>query len=365
MAGVSLKKKEKALAAGKASQKELGEASTWYVSGPYATWEVKPGVAKENFIEHYRENPEMAAAMYECRPPKATNAFIRDEQSIDAAFEEIKEDPVQVDYYWGYPPESAGAGDPSQLQEGWQVKFTFSPDLVPVPGALYCMHGDMAIKGDRAGIAMSHVQKYLAANGEEERPVIKNDFVFTFESDLSTDPPREVQIRWYRQLIWELIEQGFTIATVTFDQFQSFDMMQTLQMHGIDSGLLSLDRNDKVYQTLKDVILDGRLKGYRPIENADPLVVSEIKRLRRVGKKVDHPPSFSKDAADALAGSVFNAIEVGGQEDDIVLDERFLSDDLMTGWAMAQANQSHSGNAFGLFGGSGPSDIMNRGYFHR
>lgn len=688
---------EKALAAGKASQKELGEASTWYVSGPHATWEVKPGVTKENFIEHYRENAEMAAAMYECRPPKATNAFIRDEQSIDAAFEEIKDDPIQVDYYWGYPPESAGAGDPSQLQEGWQVKFTFSPDLVPIPGALYCMHGDMAIKGDRAGIAMSHVQKYLAANGEEERPVIKNDFVFTFESDISTNPPREVQIRWYRQLIWELIERGFIIATVTFDQFQclsgdtriplldgttktmreldgaedfwvysinaegsivpgrvtkarwtgfrsdmleitldngesikatrdhrfmlrdgtyreagelqagdslmplyrrqrkvspssaeyeqvwhpeaakgrnrwqhthsmvshwaygklpkgwvthhidcsksnnspdnlrqmssedhtalhqsigrkgfseawadpawraahierisraqsarqtglrgeetnrynqnytmelieathesllangrrptkkamreeigiaqatlydrvreagysswkdfrdqhetispsalkqrahrvrkmdpnnhkvvsvqpappedvydlevqdfhnfateagvfvhnSFDMMQTLQMHGIDSGLLSLDRTDKVYQSLKDVILDGRLKGYRPIEHTDPLVVSEIKRLRRIGKKVDHPPSFSKDAADALAGSVFNAIEVGGQEEDIVLDERFLSEDPMAGWIMAQANQSHSGNTFGLFGGSGPSDIMNRGYFHR
>ena len=307
---------EKAVALGNKSIKEEGDKSIWFVSGPHATWEVKPGLTKESFKAQYDADPETADAMLACKPPKSSNAFIRDETAINSAFSEVRADPVQVEYYWGLPPTQGDSPGNMKVKPGWQVRFTFSDDLKPVDGALYCLHGDMAIRGDRAGIAMSHVQSYRSESEEDERPVVKNDFVFTFESDLTDKEfPREVQIRWYRQLIWELIDRGFEIDKVTFDQFQSTDMMQTLNMYGIDSGLLSLDRNDKVYQTLKDIILDGRLVGYREYEALDPLVVQELKRLRKVGRKVDHLPGQSKDAADALGGSVFNAIMAGGEED--------------------------------------------------
>lgn len=357
---------EKALAQGNQSIRKNGyDKSPWYVSGPYPTWEVKPGSKKEHFDAHFDEDPETAWAMYGCKPPKATNKFIRDEDSIDNAFEKVIEEPVTVDYYWGLPPdrEMALAPDEADVREGWQVKFTFSPELKAMEGALYCLHGDMAIKGDRAGIAMSHVKSYRQTPGDEERPVVKNDFVFAFESDITRDvndpdskPPREVQIRWYRQLIWELKELGFEIATVTFDQFQSTDMIQTLEMHGIESGLLSLDRNDKVYQTFKDILLDSRLESYRVEEHLDPLVVQEIKRLRKVGKKVDHPPSFSKDLADALAGSVFNAIDAGGEEDGgFTLDVEEAPQPIGTALSldplsMAMYIGNPGPNLFGLFG---------------
>lgn len=313
---------EKAIKTGRESNKANGDKSTWYVSGPHATWEVKPTVTKANFQEHYDEDPDKAAAMYECKPPKSSNAFIRDEAAIDAAFSESITNPIEVEYYWGNPPQEAIGADlmPLDADAGWQVQFRFSDDLRPIDGALYCLHGDLAVKGDRAGIAMSHVKEYSSyGNEEDERPIIKNDFVFSFQADLSDkEHPREVQIRWYRQLIYELIDRGFEIDTVTFDQFQSFDMIQTLNMYGIDSGLLSLDRNDKVYQTFKDVILDRRLIGYRAdtLEDfEDPRAAFELKRLRRVGRKVDHLPGQSKDEADALAGSVFNAMKAGGEED--------------------------------------------------
>ena len=526
---------EKALAQGKASIKKYGnEKSTWYTSGPYATWEVKTTVTKADFQEHYDADPEAAATMYECKPPKTMNAFIRDETAINEAFSEVIPNPVEVEYFWGLPSlmESEAAMPGKNLKEGWQVKFRFSDELQPIPGALYCLHGDLAIKGDRAGVAMSHVKEYqtFSGEGEDERPIITNDFVFSFEADIrDADHPREVQIRWYRQLIWELIDRGFEIVLVTFDQFQclsgdtriplldgttqtmkeldgrenfwvysidsngsvvpglvkkaqwtgyrsdmveveldngevikatqdhrfmmrdgsyreagsllegdslmplyrrerqlsktsrfyeqlwhpeplegrnrwqfthsmvsnhfygklpkgwvthhidltrhegisrdalkqrrhrarkadapnnhkvvsitpcepemvydleveeyhnfataagvfvhnSTDMTQTLNMYGIESGLLSLDRNDKVYQTFKDVILDRRLNSYRPdtLDGEDSLVMNEIKKLRRVGRKIDHLPGQSKDEADALAGSVFNAIQVGGEED--------------------------------------------------
>lgn len=362
---------EKAVAQGNKSIKELGDSSAWFVSGPHATWDVKPNATKADFQAHYDEDPEQADAMYACKPPKSTNIFIRDEVTIDAAFEKVQEEPVQVDYYWGPPPakDIQNAPEGAVVQDGWQVKFTFAPSLKPKVGALYCLHGDMAIKGDRAGIAMSHVKSYRG-DGEDERPMYKNDFTFTFESDLKVSPPREVQIRWYRQLIWELIERGFEIDTVTFDQFQSFDMMQTLEMYGIGSGLLSLDRNDKVYQNFKDIILDGRLEAYRPDPHIDSLVMSEIKRLRRSGRKIDHPPAFSKDAADALAGSIFNAREAGGEEDGYDLLDIDQSEDGENEWASDEMSLIFAGSGSGsgmdgLFGSGSPrpNPFAGTGYF--
>lgn len=61
---------EKAMAQGRESLKANGVDSQWYVSGPHATWEVKPTVTKANFKEHYEEDPEMAMTMYECKPPQ-------------------------------------------------------------------------------------------------------------------------------------------------------------------------------------------------------------------------------------------------------------------------------------------------------
>lgn len=311
---------EKAVAQGKESIKKYGyEKSQWYVSGPYATWEVKPGVTKDDFREHYDEDPEMAATMYECKPPKATNLFIRDETSIDMAFSETKPQPIEVEYYWGLPPSKYREPGPegAELKEGWQVKFLYDPDFLPKDGALYCLHGDMAIRGDRAGIAMSHVRTWRN-EGDDERPVVKNDFTFSFESDLTdSDHPREVQIRWYRQLVWELIDMGFAVETVTFDQFQSYDMMQTLNSYGIDSGLLSLDRNDKVYQNFKDLVLDSRLESYREVEGEDTLVIREVKRLRRAGKKIDHPPAgcFTGETRIPLLDGTFPEIkDLAGKE---------------------------------------------------
>ena len=321
---------EQAIAEGQKSIKKFGYTnSIWYTSGPHATWDIRPGITKESFAEFYEADPVQADMMYGCKPPLSTNTFIRNLAAIEEAFSTVKEEPITVDYYFGPLPDKSGISIPTGVEspDSWQVEFTFSEDLVPKEGALYCLHGDLAITGDRAGIAMSHVKSYLENTDGDERPIVENDFVFTFESDLGMDPPREVQIRWYRQLVWELIDRGFEIHTVTFDGFQSQDIIQSLASWGIDTGLLSLDRNDKVYQSVKDIILDARLKSYRTDISEEPLAMQELSRLRRTGKKVDHLPSFSKDASDALAGSVYNAVAAGGEEDTEELSTMFYTSD--------------------------------------
>jgi hypothetical protein len=64
------------------------------------------------------------------------------------------------------------------------------------------------------------------------------------------------------------------------------------------------------YKTLRDGAYDGRL----PMPYSE-LLLDELERLNRNGKKIDHPPGGSKDLADALSCSIVGAISAMGEED--------------------------------------------------
>lgn len=298
---------------------EVGHRSKEFVSGPLATWEVNPRVSgKEKFADDYRKDPDAAAAKYECKPKRAINRYYRNQEIFKQAV--VREtQPISVDYRQVSLP-SRVTGKVSTV---WEPVFTFDPDFKPIQGANYALHGDLARVGDRAGIAMSHIESYVESTEALEaddgsfvssttmEPVIRNDFTIAFESDISETPPREIQIRWARVLCFELIKRGFHVVRFTFDQFQSTDTMQILQqVHGIESKRVSADINDEVWRNLRDVASSGRLK--MPFNQ---LLMNELESLSKVGNKVDHPPHGSKDLADALACSIVGAIAAGGSED--------------------------------------------------
>lgn len=198
--------------------KKKGEASRHYLSGPLATWEVNPRVTgKDMFADDYETDPVMARSKYECKPSRAVNPYFRNHDAVDAVFLDVPP-PIKVSY--------------RREHEAWIPSYTFRPDFKPIVGAVYAMHADMAISGDKAGIAMAHVQKYeqyekILAGPEGEdvpfldrRPVIKVDFVLAYEADISLKPAREIQIRWARQLAFELVQRGFTIKQMSYDGFQ-------------------------------------------------------------------------------------------------------------------------------------------------
>ena len=224
-----------------------GDASTYYKSGPYSTWEVNPNY-RRNFefidipqseqqvpnlpeiLNDYRKKPEFSRGYYECRPEASENAYFKDKAKVQESFsKELSEPPLLVSYYFGRDDT-----DPNEKYSSWQVHYTFSDDLRPIPGAVYAIHADMAIKEDRAGIAMCHVENYKEiessdVHGEElveMRPVVKMDFATAFEYDAAAvDPdgnsvPREIQMRWYRKLVHELTRRGFEIGSVSMDGFQ-------------------------------------------------------------------------------------------------------------------------------------------------
>lgn len=307
-------------ASGRADNEKYGEESRVLVSGPLATWEVNPRIrSKDDFREDYEDDPAMARAMYECLPAKSLNLFFRDEVALLEAFDEHRGEPLAVHYRFGPEREVSVPGHAPSDVSSWQVEFSFADDLLPMPGCRYSLHADMALTRDSAGIAMAHVSDWREGSGSGtrddsdvgvSRPVVKLDFVASFDADPSEKPvAREIQVRWFRKLIEELIRRGFDIGVVSMDSFQSADTIQILASEGIDAIKRSTDRDLFPWETLRDLIYDGRLDAYY-----DEVGVKELKALgiRRKAGKVDHPPLGAKDRADAIAGAVMGALEVGG-----------------------------------------------------
>jgi hypothetical protein len=298
------------VAKGKADIAVKGEASRYYVSGPLATWEANPRVpGRQAFAEDYEKDPAMAEAKYECKPRRAINPYFSNEQALRDCCYETGQYPVQVDY----------------TREGasWKPAYLFSPDFYPVKGALYAMHADLSVTGDRAGVTLAHVRRWqdqtviatqedgIEVQLKERRPVIKVDFTISYSADPGAVPPREIQIRWARMLCLELRRMGFPVMLFTFDQYQSKDSMQILESHGIETDRFSTDISEEGWRTLRDVMYEGRLE-----MPARELVINELLGLSRLPNgKIDHLGDSSKDEADSLAGAVAGALALGGQED--------------------------------------------------
>lgn len=299
-----------------------GEKSRHYVSGPLPTWVVNPNfksfelvkvegtdeLVPEIYVDDYEEDANMAKAKYECKPSKASNPFFRNEFLVRSAFTKTDRQPVEVIYY--------------KEGDSWEVRYDFAPDFKPIKGAQYAMHGDLAVTGDRAGIAMAHtvrkeefetevtLEDGTITSTRELRPIIKVDFVFSFEAHKGENPPREIQIRWARELAYELRRRGFRIKRFTFDGYESRDSMQQLEKMGVESSKVSTDRSNEPWRNLMDVMYDGRM-----IAAHRELLIDELLGLTILPNgKVDHPRLGSKDEADALACAVFGAVEQGGRE---------------------------------------------------
>ena len=232
----------------------------------------------------------------------------------------------------------------------------------PIPGAVYAIHADMAIKEDRAGIAMCHVENYKEiessdVHGEElieMRPVVKMDFATAFEYDAAAvDPdgnsvPREIQMRWYRKLVHELTRRGFEIGSVSMDGFQSADSLQIMQTWGLNAHRVSADIiTTPVWQTLRDLVYDGRFHGYK-----HKLLIQEMLGVEKTSRgKIDHTSNGSKDILDAVACSATMAVECGGSEEE---DEDIEGMDAFGGSAFS--------NEFSIYG-SGFDGFSDRSYF--
>jgi hypothetical protein len=163
-------------------------------------------------------------------------------------------------------------------------------------------HVDLGLTGDSAGIAVGFVEGFVEVPRSDKTfelmPVINLDLI------LEVQPPRngEIEFENIRKLFYALHEQGVNLKWISFDSYQSVDSMQILRQRGFTTGPLSMDKTALPYEVTKTAFYDGRVRAPKH-EKA----LSEIIRLERDPQTglIDHPPNFSKDCADAVAGVVY------------------------------------------------------------
>ncbi len=255
------------------SCREKNEPKTWAIKA--ATWEVNPTIEREQLESEYIRNPIEARARFECEPPNMEDAFFRDADLVRNAFN-IGEDPI----------------DDNGSFKNW---FNGSDEFTRF------IHVDLALKRDRAALSMVHCPGLKEINtglGIEKLPVINVDFIHSW----TAQPGSEINFAQVRSMIIDLCRK-FSVAVVSFDQWQSVEMIQSLKAMGINADFHSVKKSD--YDTLMTSIYDRRLRGYWN----EILVEEELLKLRLIGgNKIDHPSTGTKDLADALAGAVFQSI---------------------------------------------------------
>lgn len=250
------------------------EPKTWSMKA--ATWEVNPTIKREQLESEYVRNPIQARARFECEPPNMEDAYFRDAEQVRKAFM-YREDPIN--------------------EEG-----TFKPWFNNSDGHTRFIHVDLALKRDRAALCMAHCagfKEIKTSMGIEQLPIINIDLVHSWEASVGA----EINFASIRQMIVDL-NRKFEVGLVTFDRWQSIEMIQSLRSMGINSDFHSVKKTD--YDTLMSCMYDTRLRGYWN----ELLVEEELLKLRLYGNnKIDHPSTGSKDLADALAGAVFNCLD--------------------------------------------------------
>jgi len=166
------------------------------------------------------------------------------------------------------------------------------------------IHIDLGLKKDACGFAMGKLNDWDIIENEK-RPKVFIDLVL----QIKAQPGEEIIFSEVRQLIYTLQDRGFEISKVTFDGWQSVDSIQILKERGIEAEVLSVDKDTKAYDTLKEMLHTKRFDCY----SYEPLI-KEYKRLEYIkGKKVDHPPGGSKDVSDAVAGVCYNVAKYAEQ----------------------------------------------------
>lgn len=250
------------------------ERKTWALKA--ATWDVNPTRTREEFDDEFRRDPIMARARYECEPPEMEDAYFRDVEAVRSAFM-IKPDPLD--------------------EEGHYKDWFRGTDE-----HMRYIHIDLGLKRDRAALGMVHcpgLKEIKTSGGVERLPIVEMDFLQSWQAE----PYSEIPFSEIRNLVVEL-SRRFPVASVTFDQWQSADMIQSLRSIGLNADLHTVKKTD--YDTLSTAIYDRRFRGYWN----ELLVEEELLKLRLVNNtKVDHPSTGSKDLADAIAGATFMCIK--------------------------------------------------------
>jgi hypothetical protein len=238
------------------------------------TWEMNPTRTIENFKKAFFTDPSDALMRFACMPTVTSDSFFKSREKVERALS-IR----------------------NPLDNSRRFDFNFKPSEETV----YYVHADLAQKHDKCAVSIAHVDKWVSIqsfnNYEQIVPFVVVDAIAWWE------PKREgpVDLSEVKNWIIDLRRKGFNLGLVTFDRWQSFDIQNELKQVGIKTETLSVAK--KHYEDLAMLVYEDRVAA----PHID-ILLEELLELRIIGNRVDHPRKKSKDLADAMCGSVYNAI---------------------------------------------------------
>jgi hypothetical protein len=241
------------------------------------TWDINPTRKIEDFTEAFYTDPTDALSRFACMPPDATDAFFKSRMVIEKAFSSPK---LNVDSYG-----------------------RFDDDFKPNPDRSYFMHVDLAQKHDHCAVALAHVEGWVTMKIGEDYKQAAPRVIIDAVRYWTPTASKSVDFTEVKDYILSVRERGFNLKMVTFDRWNSHDMMQQLGVHGIKTEILSVAK--KHYEDMSLTLTEERLHGPRI-----QLLIDELLQLRIVKDKVDHPRKGSKDLSDAVCGAIYNSISL-------------------------------------------------------
>ncbi len=191
-----------------------------------------------------------------------------------------------------------GSKDAVLLQDWFDFSAIKNPELPRY------IHIDLGVKECRTGIACASVVG-VRETDFGRLPVVALDFLVGVERNVAYGDD-EVPLWKIRDFLIWLKDKGLNIVKVSFDSFQSLDMIQLLQRRGFNVERLSVDKTDEQYLNLVALYLERRIKHPENVvyrRELFSLVWDEEKR------KVEKGSGAGKDVADTVAGAVWWAVK--------------------------------------------------------
>ena len=240
-----------------------------------ASWVVNPTKKIDNYMRAFYDNLLDSLGRFCAEPPDAIEGLFRDHDKVKDAF--VKNNMID--------------------DEG-----IYHPDFQPIPETRYFMHVDLAKKHDRCAVALAHVDHYVQRefghDMSEPVPVVVIDAIRYWVPTAA----KNVDFTDVKNFILDVHNKGFDLKLVTFDRWQSDDIIKELMQYGISSEVLSVHK--KHYTEFVALVHEGRVVGPHIQDLIDELIELRITNT----DKVDHPRTGYKDLSDASCGAIHNAI---------------------------------------------------------
>jgi hypothetical protein len=250
------------------------------------TWDVNPTRSINDFKIPFMINENDARGRFLAQPQAVADSFFGRREKIESSLIH-----------------------PNPLDNMMRPLSTF----IPKPNTRYYMHADLAQKVDRAAVAISHVEKWVSVEYGSGYKVIQPYVITDAIGYWKPGAGKPIDLKEVKDWIILVRSTGFDIDLITFDRWGAVDMQRDLISLGFRCETLSVAK--KHYEDLMVIMYEDRLQA----PNIDVLY-DEMKNLRVVKDKVDHPRSSGKDLSDALCGSVFNAATRSPRNTDVIVE---------------------------------------------